>query len=363
MEERRWTMDRKKFGAVLVTLMTGAALSVGSAWALAPAEITGYLMGDAAPGKLIPYYKVGPTLATIIGIENAEEEATLSGLITGAPGRGEDVSVHVAVFNKSSVELLNFDLCLSPLDFGYLVLQKAAPSALQIADLNKVTGPFTRRRDKARVLSFDSGDIASEGYVSVRAVNEFFTHDGTCGQGFSDFEETIPDGVAEPLATWAILADVGSGFFATEIPTPTAVVGDFGDVFGGSGAYGLIPAQNVVFARFDVNPTVGSHTDIYVWLANNKGSRTALLDCEDQLEISTVIDLSHEVNIIDPDTLGGISQCKDDGQYRGVLRFSLPDTGFLWSHISQDDAHFRQNYLGYNLQCNTFIDPSCDDPD
>ena len=33
MEERRWTMDRKKFGASLVALMAGVFLSVGSVWA------------------------------------------------------------------------------------------------------------------------------------------------------------------------------------------------------------------------------------------------------------------------------------------------------------------------------------------
>ncbi len=384
-------MDRKKFGVVLVALMTGVALSVGSVWAqapdgLAPRATAGYLMGDPAPGKLIPYFKVSPTLATIIGIENAEEDASLSPVNLNLGG--EDVQVHVTVFNKSSVELLNLDLCMSPLDFGYIVLQKGAPTAAQIADLNKDTshgGQATTRgsQPKAIVLSVDTGDIATEGYVSVRAVTEFGTNNGTCGNGFTgeDQEGFIPDGIAEPLATWAILLDVGSGFFATEIPTPTAIVDIFGDVFGGAGAFGLIPgpikdgsgkvipdnigafghpnAGNIVFARYDVNPTVGSHTDIFVWLANNSSSRAnwfALLDCEDELQLSTRIDLSHEVNVIDPDTLSGIGQCKFDKQYRGVLRFQMPDTGFLWSHISQDSAHFVESFLGYNLENNAFID-------
>jgi hypothetical protein len=194
----------------------------------------------------------------------------------------------------------------------------------------------------------------------VRALAEFFTNNGTCGNGFTEEVEHFffDDGIAEPLATWAILLDVGTGFFATEIPTPTAVVAfDTGVVSGGVGAYGLIPAGNIVFSRYDVNPTVGSHTDVFVWLAHGDSDAWfALLNCEDELQISTRIDLSDEVNVIDPDTLSGIGLCKSDQQYRGVLRFQMPDTGFLWSHINQDSAHFRESFLGYNLENNGFID-------
>jgi len=34
----------------------------------------------------------------------------------------------------------------------------------------------------------------------------------------------------------------------------------------------------------------------------------------------------------------------------------MPDTGFLWSQITQETDHFRQNYIGYNLGDNDFID-------
>ncbi len=365
MEERRWTMDRKKSYAVLTALLMGVMLSAGRVWALAPAEITGYLMGDPAPGKLVPYFKVTSSLATLIGIENAEEDKTLGSV---DEPEGEDVLVHVTVFNTRSAEVINFDLCLSPLDFGFVVLQKATPSGAQLDELAKVTGPHTTRASKIKFLSLDNGDIPSEGYVTLRAVNEYFSNDGTC----EGFEESIPDAVSEPLATWAILQDIGTGFFATEIPTPTAVVsiGDpqhvfvgNGQAFGGVGAYGLIPAGNRVLARFDVNPVVLSHTDVFVWLVRNGfSSWPASLVCEDELAISTSIPLPNEVNVFNPDDLAGISQCKLDGQYRGILLFDLPDTGFLWSHISQEGSHFRENFLGYNLECNTFIDPLCDDP-
>lgn len=372
-------MDRKKFHAVLVALMAGVVLSAGRVWAIAPVQISGYLMGDPAPGKLVPYFKVSSTLSTLIGIESLEEDKAVD-----FNGEGEDILVHVTVFTTRSVELVNFELCLSPFDFGFLVLQKADPSLnpAEVAELNKVittTSHTTTRgaQPKVKFLSLDNGDIPAEGYVTLRATKEFFTHDGTCGQGFNnEVEEDIPDGVSEPLATWAILLDVGSGFFATEIPTPTAIVlgtGTLGDTqfpgfgkgvaLGGPGAYGLIPDGNNVIARFDVSPLVGSHTDIFVWLAGNHSfaaSWPATLECEDELAVSTIINLSNEVNVIDPDKLSGIGLCKADKQFRGVLHFFMPDTGFLWSHISQDNAHFRENFLGYNLECNTFIEPGCE---
>src|SRR5262249_29665270 len=109
-----------------------------------------------------------------------------------------------------------------------------------------------------------------------------------------------------------------------------------------------------------------SHTDIFVWLAHNNGAVPASLICEDQRAVSTIINLPNEVNIIDPAKLSGIAQCVAPDpviglpQYRGVLLFNLPETGFLWSNISQEGLHFRENFLGYNLECNTFIDPECE---
>ncbi len=401
-------MDRKKFGASLVALIAGLVLSAGSVWAHGFASPTGYLMGDPAPGKLVPYFKAKGSLATIIGIENLEEDATLFPTSDPFNPFGEDILVHVTVFSTTSVELINFDLCLSPYDFGYIVLQEGPITAAQLDDLDHVTGPHTTRFGKARVLSM--GGLATEGYVTIRALAEANSDDGTCGAGLDvPFEEGFFRGEPEPLATWAILQDIVGNFFATEIPTPTAnVVGgiaefpDFGikgRAFGGFGAFGLIPGPpkcgpldvltpaqggtgkcvgkkagdalprtvgHTVIARYDVNPFVKSHTDIFVWLQNTGSSSTwpASLQCEDELSISTVIDLSKEVNVIDPDALGGghaLDQCKLSGQFRGVMQFFMPDTGFLWSHISQDGANFRENFLGYNLECNEFIDPrSCD---
>jgi len=234
---------------------------------------------------------------------------------------------------------------------------------------------------------------------------EFESHEGKCQNVESEEFIEYPPSVStlidhsneEHLATWAILADVGQGFFASEIPTPTANINpSTGAAGGGIGAYGLIPGPplspigcanpfdefpcvignsdsshgSTVIARFDVNPAVDSHTEIFVWLQRNanivagdpgsgvtrSGSIIGFLDCEDEFRVSTNIPLPDEVNIIDPDTLAGIGQCKALGQYRGNLLFAMPDTGFLWSQITQESDHFRQNYIGYNLGDNDFID-------
>lgn len=352
----------RRFSTVFIALVAGAVLSASSVWATAPEQLSGYLMGDLAPGKLVPFYRAESALATIIGIENLEEDGF-------GGGAGKDITVHVTVFTKSGDHVVDFDLCLSPFDFGFLVLQKNAPSAAQQAEL-------AQRFAKVRVLSTAGDGIPGEGYATLRALAEFNSHDGTCGKFKDDeIEEFIPDGISEPLATWAILQDVGKGFFASEIPTLTAIVEGDGEAVEKAevgkttiGAYGLIPEENRVFARFDVNPNIASKTEIFVWLSKKLCrpeeeevcllETPAFLNCEDEFRGSTLIDLGKGVNIIDPDTIAG--QCKALGQYRGVLEFTMPAAGFLWSHISQEGEHFQETFLGYNLDCNIFIDPSCD---
>ncbi len=357
-------MDRKKFGAILVALVAGVVLSAGSALAQPSVALSGYLMGDPAPGKLVPFYRVSSTLATIIGLENLEQDATLEGEF------GEDIAVHVTVRTTRSGEVLNFDLCLSPLDFGFIVLQQEVPTATQQSELTGSLGRF----HKARVLSVKGDGIPPEGYVTLRATAQFkhsSASEHLCDPvNVSDEPGEFVPGAPEPLATWAILQDVGTGFFATEIPTPTAIVDPgSGVASGGVGAFGLIPAGNQVLTRFDVNPQVGSQTtEIFVWLRHNASiiaddfdtlirpaAVSAFVDCEDELELSQTILMQHQVNVIDPDKLPGIFQCKSLAQYRGVLRFTLPDTGFLWSQISQEGSHFRETFLGYNLENNGFI--------
>lgn len=375
-------MDGRKFTATLVALAVGTFLSAGSASAAkGPFQGTaGYLQGDPAPGKLIPYYLANDTVATVIGIESTIGNDGPFGAELDVPAppttihiAGGDVDVHVHVFDKKSNEILNFNKCYSPFDFGYIVLQKGAISSAQKADLDVATGPNATRHNKSEVVVVST----SEGYVSIRAERVFATGNGTCGsEAQGTISADIPDAydlvnfggpLTWPLATWAILLDVGNGFFATEIPTVTArVQTGTGEVFGGIGAFGLIPKGNEVIARYDASVFNQSITQIYTWFVKNGNSTFGFLDCEDEQEISTTIPLPNEAGffvlsgVADPVTDSSVSQalavCTNANQYRGVVRFTMPTTGFIWSHISQQGLHFRQMYPGYNLQNNWFID-------
>jgi hypothetical protein len=378
-------MYRRKFTATLAALATGIALSVGSASAqLPPFQGTaGYLQGDPAPGKLIPYFLADGSVATIIGIENTIGNDGPFGAELDIPVGpttvhivGGDVLIHVTIFDVRSNEILNFDKCYSPFDFGYIVLQQGAVSAAQNADLDFPTGPNATRRNKSQVVV--TGGL-EEGYVSIRASRIFGTANGTCSSeaqfGVSvdipDPQDLVGFGgpLSLPLATWAILQDVGTGFFATEIPTATARVDPInGDVSGGIGAFGLIPQGNEVIARYDAASFNQSVTRVYTWFTDNNNSTSGFLDCEDELEISTPIPLPNEAGFfvisgssITPthsSVAGALSVCTDPAvnQFRGVVRFTMPETGFIWSHITQENGHFRMNFLGYNLQNNVFID-------
>ena len=58
-------MKMNKLFAGLIAFVAGVALSAGSAFAT-----KGYMSGDPAPMKLVPYYETGDSRATIIGIQN-----------------------------------------------------------------------------------------------------------------------------------------------------------------------------------------------------------------------------------------------------------------------------------------------------
>jgi hypothetical protein len=391
-KERSGTMDRRKFTATLAALAAGIGLSVGSASAQNPpfTGTAGYLQGDPAPGKLVPYYLADGNVATIIGIENTIGNDGPDGAELDLPIgpttvhiSGGDVRVHFHFYDTRSVEYLNFTKCYSPFDFGYIVLQKGSVTAAQNADLDFPTGPSTTRRNKSEVVV----TTVAEGYVAIRAERIFGTRNGTCSEevqfGVSvdipDAYDLIPFEVGPltlPLATWAIVQDIGTAFFATEIPTATARVsiGSPAVVSGGIGAFGLIPQGNEVIARYDAASFNQSVSRVYTWFTSNGSSSgsprfpavSGFLDCEDELEISTFIPLPNEAGFFTlsgssltpthPTVANALAVCTNVGQFRGVVRFTMPDTGFIWSHITQENGHFRMNFLGYNLQNNVFID-------
>ena len=62
-------MTMNKFFTGLIAFVAGVALSAGSAFAQA-VEINGYVGGDSAMIKLVPYFETGAMKATIIGVQN-----------------------------------------------------------------------------------------------------------------------------------------------------------------------------------------------------------------------------------------------------------------------------------------------------
>ena len=143
-------MERKKFGAGLIALVAGIALSAGSAFAQ-----SGYLQGDPAHGKLIPYYNVDANTATIIGLEHV-------GAIDSARWHGGTpsgfISVRVAIFDVYGADKYgSIPLCLSAYEFGYVILQDATPSGAQVAE---------QERDDVLIASVEGG-LPSSGYVTL----------------------------------------------------------------------------------------------------------------------------------------------------------------------------------------------------
>ncbi len=352
----------RRWGAALVF-----ALALGLVGGPAMGQ-EGYVtsLGGPSTGRLVPYYKVSDSLATIIGIENT------AGLSWLTDGDGEFMLVHVVVFTPESVEETDFNLCLSEHDFGFIVLQKPEPNATQLGEL-------ADRGQKVAILSLDKNDFTSDiGYVTLSAV----------AATESDCSDADPASPHPYMYVWTILQDVGSGFFATEVPSPAANVStDDGSISDPScevasdGSVGsaddcLLAANDRVGARYDVNPDIEAATEIIVWLNSNAGQDgercdsgasdlaeslcsvsggvckcPAMLRGEDEGAISTTIPLPDEVNVIDPDALTGINQLKltDPPQYRGVLEFNLPaDVGFLFSFVSQAGQNFRETFLGYD---------------
>jgi uncharacterized repeat protein (TIGR01451 family)/fimbrial isopeptide formation D2 family protein len=262
-----------------------------------------------------------------------------------------DVRVKVWVFTSRHEEVTSFNLCLASSSFGFIVLQQEGMSGRQQEELQ-------RRGHKVRYLTVADDLIPSHGYLTLAAQAVYQSTDSTCQGELFTFASTE----AGPLGVWAILQDVGQGFFATEIPTPTAAVdAGQGTVNGG---VGLIPGGNTIISRFDVNPRVNAKNELFIWLAENAGEPSghnrpadiiAALACEDGLAVSTALHAPDGINVIDPETLTDISPCVQTQQYRGVLRFTLPVAGYSWSQLSQAGEHYRENFLGYNLECNEFV--------
>ncbi len=260
-------MKMNKMFAGLVALVAGMALSAGSALAT-----KGYIGGDPAMMKLVPYYETGDTKATIIGIQNMslQEMSTMNannlvsyykkylagGTLTTAelaavnadiepditdnplPAAAnldltarvekalaaadektytEHLFVMVNVYDKMGMMMdgASATLCLAEHEFGVVVLQGAMDEMMM--DSNKMA-----------VLSVMDGDIPEYGYVQVMAENRKFTGCGaTAPNTLMNVVLDTPGDTStlaeakSMISTWAIIQDTGMGFFGTEVQTST----------------------------------------------------------------------------------------------------------------------------------------------
>ena len=246
-EERRDVMNMKKMFAGLIALVAGVALSAGSAFAT-----KGYMSGDPAMMKLVPYYETGDNRATLIAIQNLspQESATMDAhsavekaqmALDGDNGADRNVTaryeanlaaamddlytehvfVNVNVFNDTGMMMGSASLCLAEHQFGYVILQGPAMQDWQ-----------TEIPNRGMILSYMDGEIPASGYVQVMAEDRKFVGCGvdapnrlmTVATPFTasaDDDADARDPADSQVGTWAIIQDTGDGFFGTEVPTAT----------------------------------------------------------------------------------------------------------------------------------------------
>ena len=359
-------MDRLFAG--MVACVAGFALSAGSAFAT-----EGYVTGDPAPAKVIPYYEVGGSLSTIIGVQNlSPRQADTPDNVT------EYTIVAVTVQNMAGDLLvpLRDEICLATNQFGFVILQEREAMPGQETGVRGI------------VLSMMDSDvdlrIPQSGFVTLRSNPQKFQ---SCDQ-IADNAIGGDDTDEEDIAAWTVMQDVGTGFFGTEIPTVTV------DIAAGTGATrgelaeeaaGLMDHDDVAVARFDTSAV----NQVFVWKTRSEPDNpNTAADETRQIQISvrceegamtsdddanTVlpfvnVPIPDMVTIIDPTMMGDLGDatgaCRGT---RGTLAFTLLGVthvnmttgtgtdstveadGMVWTHISQRQENFRLNAPGYSM--------------
>ena len=273
-------MKMNKMFAGLVAFAAGVALSAGSAFAT-----NGYITGDHARTKLVPYYDTGDNRATIIGIQNLSPQemdtmaknadvenikSFLAGNMLGGATPSPDQTRAIGLINvefsgtdidgEETLEADNLNLmaaaeaalekaekaaytehlfvsvkaydtmgkmmgdattlCLAEHQFGFVILQGPAMQASQESI-----------PQRSAILTVADGQIAEMGYVMVEAEERKFTACGVTAPNTLmnvDTDTTTPGvqamGTDSMLATWAIVQDVGMGFFGTEVPNASIMM-------------------------------------------------------------------------------------------------------------------------------------------
>ena len=140
---------------------------------------------QAASALLVPYYEVGGNLATLIGVQHV-----------GDPEPGKSSVIDVFVHNGDDGEVvMTSSICLDGDEFGFVALQSPQPTA--------------RDTNQGVYFSVAEDGIDSTGFVTLA----YGAATSDCGRSGD-----AAGSARNVMVAWAILQDVGDGFFATEIP-------------------------------------------------------------------------------------------------------------------------------------------------
>lgn len=247
-------MKMNKMFAGLIALVAGLALSAGSALA----QVNGYVGGDMAMIKLVPYFETGDSKATIIGVQNmsSQEASTMALHAAVTTARNavnaidatdatmaeelavaqqtlqtamdatytEHMFVDVNVYDAMGMMMGSASLCLAENQFGYVILQGPA-----MQDWQEDAG------HRSAILSSMEGDIPAYGWAKVIAEDMKYTScdpEGRtgltgvlqAGHGDTDVTNDVYTGTNSRVAAWTIIQDVGDGFFGTEVPVSSIML-------------------------------------------------------------------------------------------------------------------------------------------
>ncbi len=140
----------------------------------------------AADSLLVPYYEAQGNLATLIGVQHVGTQTTGVSII------------NVTVHDPDGGVAAGGYICLDDNEFGYVVLQNATPPLDEDFGIY-----FSVARD-----AIDRTGFVGLAYAGMR---------NSCSDGAGTTQGTARTADFAMVA-WAVLQDVGNGFFATEVP-------------------------------------------------------------------------------------------------------------------------------------------------
>lgn len=227
-EERSNVMKMNKWYAGLIAFAVGFALSVGTASAQSAAldpdtMMRGQVMGDPTVMKLVPFYEVGESRFTAIGIQNLSKgmaDETAEKAADGDPTNNitERFLVDVMVYDASGVAMAAAaaTVCLEADAFGSVVFMMGEETMVMGSSTSEVTIYLPDMSMGYAELLMDNDMGADDTTSRYRDCGGRIPVTDVAGDTEADDDNVKGE---EKMAAWGILQDVGTGFFGTEIPT------------------------------------------------------------------------------------------------------------------------------------------------